>query len=66
MKIQVQINGKLFPLWEADVTDEWLDSTNCEQCFLNSRNCSDLCHRAFMELKQKPANLAEKTASDAK
>jgi hypothetical protein len=65
MKVQIQINGKLFPLWEAEITEQWLNSTNCEECFLNPRNCSNLCHRAFMEFKQNTANLPENAASNA-
>lgn len=66
MNIQVTIDGVQFPLWEAEVTEDWLDSTNCEECFMNPRYCSDLCHRAFMEFKQNTANLPQNTASNEK
>ena len=65
MNIQVTIDGVQFPLWEAEVTEDWLDSTNCEdwldstnceECFMNPCYCSDLCHRAYLERKRRAKN----------
>ena len=56
MNIQVTIDGVQFPIFESEVTEDWLDSTNCEECFMNPRYCSDLCHRAYLERKRRAKN----------